>query len=110
MALDHVRDYFHYDSFMYDPSDLTQTTVPVFFTRFITHICAPVFCFLAGTSAFFVGQKKDINSLSVWLLKRGLWLVIVEFTMVSQRGFRNPIIKFKKALSAQPRCLRAPVQ
>ena len=83
MALDHVRDYFHYDSFMYDPSDLTQTTVPVFFTRFITHICAPVFCFLAGTSAFFVGQKKDINSLSVWLLKRGLWLVIVEFTIVN---------------------------
>lgn len=83
MALDHVRDYFHYDSFMYDPSDLTQTTVPVFFTRFITHICAPVFCFLAGTSAFFVGQKKDLNSLSVWLLKRGLWLIIVEFTIVN---------------------------
>ncbi|WP_083478332.1 DUF1624 domain-containing protein [Lacinutrix himadriensis] len=83
MALDHVRDYFHYDSFMYDPSDLTQTTVPIFFTRFITHLCAPVFCFLAGTSAFFVGQKKDLNSLSVWLLKRGLWLIIVEFTIVN---------------------------
>lgn len=83
MALDHVRDFFHYDSFMFDPSDLTQTTVPIFFTRFITHICAPVFCFLAGTSAFLIGQKKDINSLSVWLLKRGLWLIIAEFTIVN---------------------------
>lgn len=83
MALDHTRDYFHYDSFMYDPTDLAQTTVPVFLTRFITHFCAPVFCFLAGTSAFFVGTKKSMNSLSVWLLKRGLWLVIIEFTIVN---------------------------
>ncbi len=83
MALDHVRDFYHYDSFMYDPTDLSQTTVPVFLTRFITHFCAPVFCFLAGTSAFFVGTKKNINSLSIWLLKRGLWLVIVEFTIVN---------------------------
>jgi uncharacterized membrane protein len=83
MALDHVREYFHYDSFMYDPTDLSQTTVPVFLTRFITHFCAPVFCFLAGTSAFFVGTKKNINSLSVWLLKRGFWLIIVEFIIVN---------------------------
>ncbi len=83
MALDHIRDYLHYDSFMYDPTDLSQTTVPVFLTRFITNICAPVFCFLAGTSAFFVGAKKNVNSLSIWLFKRGLWLVIVEFTIVN---------------------------
>lgn len=83
MALDHVRDYFHYDAFQYDPLDLSQTSAPLFLTRFITHFCAPVFCFLAGTSAFFVGAKKDPNALSIWLIKRGLWLVIVEFTLVN---------------------------
>lgn len=82
MALDHSRDYLHYDVFFYDPTDLAQTTVPVFFTRLITHLCAPVFCFLAGTSAFFVGLKTNSRSLSAWLIKRGVWLIIVEFTIM----------------------------
>ena len=98
MALDHVRDYFHYDSFLYDPTDLTQTTVPVFFTRIITHLCAPVFCFLAGTSAFFVGRKKDKAALSTWLLKRGIWLVIVEFTLVNF-GWYFKLWEFAKRIS-----------
>lgn len=82
MALDHVRDYFHYDAFFFDPSDLDKTNPALFFTRFITHFCAPVFVFLAGTSAFFVGQRLNRKSLSIWLLKRGFWLVIAEITLI----------------------------
>jgi len=66
MALDHVRDYFHADSFLFDPTDLTQTTPAIFFTRWITHFCAPVFVFLSGTSAYLVGQRKSKKELS-WL-------------------------------------------
>jgi uncharacterized membrane protein len=83
MALDHVRDYFHYSSFYFNPSDITQTTLPIFFTRFITHFCAPAFSFLAGLSAFMVGKRKTQNELSGFLLKRGLWLVFIELTIVS---------------------------
>ena len=58
MALDHVRDYFHINAFAgNDPSNIDTTTPILFFTRFITHYCAPVFVFLAGTSAFLYGQK-----------------------------------------------------
>jgi len=53
-----VRDYFHYGSFFVDPTNLETTTPALFFTRFITHYCAPVFVFLAGTSAFLYGNKK----------------------------------------------------
>lgn len=83
MALDHVRDYFHYSAFFYDPTDPTQTSFPIFFTRFITHFCAPAFCFLAGTSAFMVGMRKSKSELSGYLLKRGLWLVFIEMTVVN---------------------------
>ena len=51
MALDHVRDYFHADAMLFAAEDLTQTNPFLFFTRWITHVCAPVFVLLAGTSA-----------------------------------------------------------
>ncbi len=89
MALDHVRDYFHADAFLYNPLDLGQTNVPLFFTRWITHLCAPVFVFLAGTSAFLVGVRKGKKELSAFLLKRGLWLLVLEVTVINFAWFFN---------------------
>jgi len=89
MALDHVRDYFHADAFLYDPTDLTKTSVILFFTRWITHYCAPVFVFLAGTSAFIIGIRKGKKELSVFLLKRGLWLIFLELIVVNFGWFFN---------------------
>ncbi|SDG77872.1 DUF1624 domain-containing protein [Psychroflexus sediminis] len=83
MALDHVRDYFHKDMFYFDPTDIEQTNLALFFTRFITHFCAPVFVLLAGTSAFFVQQRMLKSELSQWLVKRGLWLVFVEIVIIT---------------------------
>ena len=89
MALDHVRDYFHADAFLYDPLDLDKTSVALFFTRWITHFCASVFVFLAGTSAFLVGERKGKKELSFFLLKRGIWLIILELTIVNFAWFLN---------------------
>lgn len=82
MALDHVRDYVHAPAFLFDPADPTQTTLAIFFTRWVTHFCAPAFSFLAGMSAFMVGKRKSKNELSGFLLKRGLWLVFIDLTIV----------------------------
>jgi len=90
MAIDHVRDYFHYDAFYYSPTDLTQTSPLLFFTRFITHYCAPVFVFLAGLSGYLSGTRKSKKEHALFLLKRGLWLILVElFIIVFFRTF-NP--------------------
>lgn len=68
---------------MFDPLDLEKTTPALFFTRWITHFCAPVFIFLAGTSAFLTGQKKSKKELSTFLLKRGAWLILLELTLIN---------------------------
>ncbi|HEX9601263.1 MAG TPA: heparan-alpha-glucosaminide N-acetyltransferase domain-containing protein [Mariniflexile sp.] len=81
MALDHVRDYFHYGSFFSNPTNLETTTPFLFFTRFITHYCAPVFVFLAGTSAFLYGSKKTKPELFKFLFTRGIWLVFLEIAV-----------------------------
>ena len=90
MALDHVRDYFHAANFVYDPTDMTHTNAAVFFTRWITHFCAPVFVFLAGTSAFLIGERKTKKELSAFLLKRGLWLMLLEVFVISFAWNFNP--------------------
>jgi uncharacterized membrane protein len=85
MALDHVKHYFGRADFQFDAVDLTQPTTPaIFFTRWITHFCAPTFVFLAGTSAFLYGTRgKSKAELSWFLFSRGIWLVILEVTVVN---------------------------
>jgi len=83
MALDHTRHYFHLGAFENSPTDLAVTTPVIFFTRFITHFCAPVFVFLAGTSAFLYGSKKTKPALFKFLITRGFWLIFVELAIMS---------------------------
>ncbi|MDV6331365.1 DUF1624 domain-containing protein [Asticcacaulis sp. 201] len=84
MVLDHTRDFFHRDSFLFDPLDLEKTTPILFFTRWITHLCAPTFTFLAGVSICLQKAKGKAGwALSRFLFTRGLWLVVLELTVVS---------------------------
>ena len=87
MALDHVRDYFHYDAFFFDPTDPEKTNLGLYLTRWITHYCAPTFSILAGVSAYLIGIRKSKKELSLFLLKRGLWLVFIELTVVNFSWF-----------------------
>ena len=84
MVLDHVRDLMHIDSVTHNPTDLSSTTAAIFFTRFATHFCAPIFVFLAGTSAYLSAQNStDRKQNRLFLLKRGLWLILLEFTVIN---------------------------
>lgn len=90
MALDHTRDFFHADAMLYDPTDLSATNAPVFLTRWVTHFCAPVFVFLSGMSAFLYGRKITRRELSLYLLKRGIFLLLVEIVVMSFLLSFNP--------------------
>ena len=84
MALDHVRDFFHFGLlFGVDPTDMATTTPVLFLTRWITHFCAPVFVFLAGTSAFLYGRTRTTAQLSRFLWTRGSWMIFAEVVMVA---------------------------
>ena len=83
MALDHTREFFHSGAMSFQPEDLSRTTPVLFFTRWITHICAPVFMFTAGLGAFlWLRRGRTTSQLAPYLWKRGLWLVILELTVL----------------------------
>ena len=84
MALDHTRDFLHAGAMTFSPEDLARTTPFLFFTRWITHICAPVFLFTAGIGAYLRLQRPGSTKgeLSRFLLTRGLWLVFIELTVM----------------------------
>lgn len=94
MALDHVRDFFHYGMlFGPDPTDMATTTPVLFFTRWITHYCAPIFVFLAGTSAFLYGRTRSTAQLSRFLWTRGLWMIFVELVIVGFGWEFDPLFR-----------------
>lgn len=90
MALDHVRDFFHIGAMTSDPLDPASTYPALFFTRWITHFCAPVFVFLSGVSARLAGVKRTRPELSRFLISRGIWLVVVEVLVVTLGITFNP--------------------
>lgn len=80
MALDHVHDFF--GDLAVRPTDLTTTTAALFFTRWITHFCAPVFFLLTGTSAWLTLRRMSKRELARFLLTRGLWLIFLEVVVM----------------------------
>jgi len=86
MALDHTRDFFGVPGV--SPTDPATTTIPLFFTRWITHFCAPVFFLLTGTGAYLSLRKKSKGELSRFLFTRGLWLIFLELTVTRCLGWQ----------------------
>jgi uncharacterized membrane protein len=86
MALDHTRDYFGVAGV--NPTDPATTTVALFFTRWITHFCAPVFFLLTGTGAFLALRRRTVAGLSRFLLTRGLWLIFLEVVLLRCLGWQ----------------------
>jgi uncharacterized membrane protein len=80
MTLDHSRDFLHYPGL--PPLNMQTTTVILFFTRWITHFCAPTFVFLSGSAAFLAGQRRTKKELSLLLLKRGAWLILSDLLII----------------------------
>jgi uncharacterized membrane protein len=83
MALDHTRDFFHVQGLTGDPLNADSTTPALYATRWITHFCAPTFVFLSGLSAWLQGQRKSKQELCLFLITRGIWLIMVDLFIMS---------------------------
>jgi len=94
MALDHTRDFFHIDAMTSDPLNPDTTSGILFFTRWITHFCAPTFVFLSGLSAYLSAQNKTAAQASSFLFKRGVWLIFVEIVIFTLGLTFNPMYNF----------------
>lgn len=94
MALDHTRDFFHINANLDDPLNLKTTTTLLYATRWVTHFCAPVFVFLSGISIYLQSLRKTRKELSVFLIKRGLWLIFVEIAIVTLGITFDPLYHF----------------
>ncbi|MFD3294139.1 heparan-alpha-glucosaminide N-acetyltransferase domain-containing protein [Aquirufa sp. KTFRIE-69F] len=90
MALDHVRDFVHDQAYTGDPLNVLTTTPVLYFTRWITHLCAPTFVFLSGLSIYLQSIRKSKAELSSFLFKRGIWLVFVELVLITLAITFNP--------------------
>ena len=90
MALDHVRDFVHDQAYTGDPLNVLTTTPVLYFTRWITHLCAPTFVFLSGLSIYLQSIRKSKAELSSFLFKRGIWLIFVELVLISLAITFNP--------------------
>src|SRR5687767_8877446 len=89
MAIDHVRDFVHAGAMNFPPEDLSRTTAAIFLTRWITHVCAPVFMLCAGLGVWFRMEHRGRRGISSFLVTRGLWLIALEFTVVHLGLFFN---------------------
>jgi uncharacterized membrane protein len=90
MVLDHTRDYF--GNAAINPTDLSKVSPALFLTRWVTHFCAPVFAFLAGTGAYLTASRsRSRRDLAVFLATRGLWLIFLEITVVRLGLYFDPV-------------------
>ena len=106
MALDHVRDFF--GGVGVRPTNLATTTVPLFFTKWITHFCAPVFFLLTGTGAYLASRRRSPGDLARLLVTRGLWLLVLDAVVVrfepQQAAFFARFVMFQRLVPGSRHC------